>query len=87
MFANSYAHAFFFYALQMDHDAFVFTFIKMLKSAMQMEENNEFAQTTMLFCAKVAIAFEGEQTHPLLMDTCDWVMTVMLFLCFKVSAF
>lgn len=64
------------FRLQMDHDAFIYTFIKMIKSAMVAEETNEFAHTTLLFCARFVGSFEGEETHPLLADTCRWLLTV-----------
>lgn len=60
----------------MDHDAFIFTFIKMVKTAMVAEETNEFAYTTLLFCAKFVSSFDGEETHPLLVDICRWLLTV-----------
>lgn len=66
----------------MDHDAFMYTFIKMIKSAMVADENNEFAHTSLLFCAKFVGSFEGDETHPLLARTCEWLLTVSLvFVC------
>lgn len=62
----------------MDHDAFIFTFIKMIKTAMVAEETNEFAHTTLLFCAKFVSSFEGDETHPLLADICRWLLTVSI---------
>ncbi|XP_058983219.1 condensin complex subunit 3 isoform X2 [Musca domestica] len=62
---------------KMDHDAFIYTFIKMIKSAMVADETNEFAHTTLLFCAKFVGSFEGDETHPLLADTCRWLLTTI----------
>ncbi|KAM7341580.1 chromosome associated protein G [Cochliomyia hominivorax] len=62
---------------KMDHDAFIFTFIKMIKTAMVAEETNEFAHTTLLFCAKFVSSFEVEETHPLLADICRWLLTTI----------
>ncbi|XP_059225519.1 condensin complex subunit 3 [Stomoxys calcitrans] len=62
---------------KMDHDAFIYTFIKMIKSAMVADETNEFAHTTLLFCAKFVGSFEGEETHPLMADTCHWLLTTI----------
>ncbi|KAI8114901.1 hypothetical protein FF38_05342 [Lucilia cuprina] len=62
---------------KMDHDAFIFTFVKMIKTAMVAEETNEFAHTTLLFCAKFVSSFEGDETHPLLADICRWLLTTI----------
>ncbi|XP_075166347.1 chromosome associated protein G [Haematobia irritans] len=61
----------------MDHDAFIYTFINIIKSAMVAEEGNEFAQTTLLFCAKFVGSFEAEETHLLMADTCRWLLTTI----------
>ncbi|XP_055916686.1 condensin complex subunit 3 isoform X2 [Eupeodes corollae] len=62
---------------KMDHDAFMFTFIKMVKSAMEGEETNEYAYTTLLFCAKFVASYDVDDTHPVLVDTCRWLLTTI----------
>lgn len=62
---------------KMNHDAFIFTFIKIIKTAMVADDTNEFAYTTLIFCAKFVSSFEGEETHPLLADICRWLLTTI----------
>ncbi|CAD7077192.1 unnamed protein product [Hermetia illucens] len=63
--------------MKMDHDAFMFTLIKMLKCAMATEETNEYAQTTLAFCAKFVASYDGEDTHPILTATFKWLMSTI----------
>lgn len=53
----------------------------MIKTAMVAEETNEFAHTTLLFCAKFVSSFEGNETHALLADICRWLLTVSFLQC------
>ncbi|XP_055374016.1 condensin complex subunit 3 isoform X2 [Condylostylus longicornis] len=62
---------------KMDHDAFMFTFIKMIKSAMEAEENNEYANTTLHFCAKYISSYQSDITHPVLLDTFKWITSTI----------
>ncbi|XP_014086147.2 condensin complex subunit 3 [Bactrocera oleae] len=62
---------------KMDHDAFMFTFIKMIKTAMVADEGNEYADTTLLFCSKFVSSYDGEDTHPVLIDMCKWLLTTI----------
>ncbi|XP_011181583.2 condensin complex subunit 3 isoform X2 [Zeugodacus cucurbitae] len=62
---------------KMDHDAFMFTFIKMIKTAMVADEGNEYAETTLLFCSKFVSSYDGEDTHPVLIDMCKWLLTTI----------
>ncbi|XP_053966017.1 condensin complex subunit 3 [Anastrepha ludens] len=62
---------------KMDHDAFMFTFIKMIKTAMVADEGNEYAETTLLFCSKFVSSYDGDDTHPLLIDICKWLLTTI----------
>uniref|UniRef100_W8B3V5 Condensin complex subunit 3 n=1 Tax=Ceratitis capitata TaxID=7213 RepID=W8B3V5_CERCA len=62
---------------KMDHDAFMFTFIKMIKTAMLADEANEYAETTLLFCSKFVSSYDGDDTHPLLIDMCKWLLTTI----------
>ncbi|XP_036332520.1 condensin complex subunit 3 [Rhagoletis pomonella] len=62
---------------KMDHDAFMFTFIKMIKTAMVADEGNEYAETTLLFCSKFVSSYDGDDTHPLLIDMSKWLLTTI----------
>ncbi|XP_030372995.1 condensin complex subunit 3 [Scaptodrosophila lebanonensis] len=60
---------------QLDHDAFVFTFIKMLKTVLEAEDHNEYGNTALSFCAKFVTSFESEKTHPMLAATFNWLLS------------
>lgn len=60
----------------MDHDGFIYTFVKMIKTAMGADETNEYANMTLMFCAKFITSFEGEETHPVMIDVFRWLLTV-----------
>lgn len=40
------------------------------------DEGNEYAETTLLFCSKFVSSYDGEETHPVLVDMCKWLLTV-----------
>ena len=63
----------------MDHEAFMHTFINMIKAAMASEETNEFAHTTLLFCAKFFVSYTGDDTHLLLKEVFNWLTEVKIF--------
>jgi len=54
----------------------MFTFIKMFKTVLEADENNEYANTALAFCAKFVTSFESERTHPILAETFSWLLSV-----------
>lgn len=60
----------------MDHDAFIFTFSKMVKIAMSADETSEYAKRSLLFCAKFVTSFNTEETHPVLVDIFNMLLSV-----------
>uniref|UniRef100_A0A1B0GBP7 Nuclear condensin complex subunit 3 C-terminal domain-containing protein n=1 Tax=Glossina morsitans morsitans TaxID=37546 RepID=A0A1B0GBP7_GLOMM len=64
---------------RMDHDGFIYTFVKMIKTAMGADETNEYANMTLMFCAKFITSFEGEETHPVMIDVFRWLLTTISY--------
>uniref|UniRef100_A0A1A9Z578 Nuclear condensin complex subunit 3 C-terminal domain-containing protein n=1 Tax=Glossina pallidipes TaxID=7398 RepID=A0A1A9Z578_GLOPL len=64
---------------RMDHDGFIYTFVKMIKTAMGADETNEYANMTLMFCAKFITSFEGEETHPVMVDVFRWLLTTISY--------
>lgn len=60
---------------KLDHDAFMFTFIKMFKTVLEADENNEYGNTALAFCATFVTSFESEKTHPILAETFSWLLS------------
>uniref|UniRef100_A0A1A9WQH7 Nuclear condensin complex subunit 3 C-terminal domain-containing protein n=1 Tax=Glossina brevipalpis TaxID=37001 RepID=A0A1A9WQH7_9MUSC len=63
----------------MDHDGFIYTFIKMIKTAMAADESNEYANMTLMFCAKFITSFQSEETHPIMIDVLRWLLTTISY--------
>lgn len=64
---------------QMGHDAFLNSFIDVLKAVLEAEENNENANRALNFCAAFVSSFASELTHPLLPETFHWLLTVSIY--------
>ncbi|XP_062133815.1 condensin complex subunit 3 [Drosophila sulfurigaster albostrigata] len=62
---------------KLDHDAFMITFIKMFKTVLEADENNDYGNTALAFCAKFVTSFESEKTHPILAETFSWLLTTI----------
>ncbi|KAL7738641.1 hypothetical protein ACLKA6_006932 [Drosophila palustris] len=62
---------------KLDHDAFMFTFIKMFKTVLEADESNEYGNTALAFCAKFVTSFESERTHPMLAETFSWLLSTI----------
>lgn len=62
----------------MDHDSFVKSLTNMIKIAMQAEEKNEYAESTLVFVAKYAASYNTEDTHPVLLYLFHWTLTVSI---------
>ncbi|XP_060659779.1 LOW QUALITY PROTEIN: condensin complex subunit 3 [Drosophila nasuta] len=62
---------------KLDHDAFMLTFIKMLKTVLEADENNDYGNTALAFCATFVTSFESEKTHPILAETFSWLLTTI----------
>ncbi|XP_030558597.1 condensin complex subunit 3 [Drosophila novamexicana] len=62
---------------KLDHDAFMFTFIKMFKTVLEADEGNEYGNTALAFCAKFVTSFESEKTHPILAETFCWLLSTI----------
>ncbi|KAH8371869.1 hypothetical protein KR093_009194 [Drosophila rubida] len=62
---------------KLDHDAFMFTFIKMLKTVLEADEHNEYGNLAMSFCATFVTSFESEKTHPILAETFSWLLSTI----------
>ncbi|KAH8353986.1 hypothetical protein KR067_007681 [Drosophila pandora] len=60
---------------KMGHDAFLISFIDVLKAVLEAEENNENANRALNFCAAFVSSFASELTHPLLPETFHWLLT------------
>jgi len=70
------------FSLKLDHDAFMFTFIKMFKTVLEADENNEYGNTALAFCATFVTSFESEKTHPILAETFSWLLSVSAYCTF-----
>lgn len=65
-----------------NHKEFVKIFTKILLSAMQKEETNEYANTALLFCSKFITSFaegaddevDDEETHPMMTSIFNWLL-------------
>uniref|UniRef100_A0A1A9WZL3 Nuclear condensin complex subunit 3 C-terminal domain-containing protein n=1 Tax=Glossina brevipalpis TaxID=37001 RepID=A0A1A9WZL3_9MUSC len=64
---------------RMDHDSFIHTFVRTIKTAMAADESNEYAKMILIFCAKFITSFEGEGTHPVMKDVFQWVLTTVSY--------
>jgi len=71
-----------YFSLKLDHDAFMFTFIKMFKTVLEADENNEYGNTALAFCATFVTSFESEKTHPILAETFSWLLSVSAYCTF-----
>lgn len=67
---------------QLDHDAFMYTFIQMFKTILEADDSNEYGNTALAFCAKFVTSFESEKTHPLLAETFSWLLSVSVYCTF-----
>ncbi|XP_022229837.2 condensin complex subunit 3 [Drosophila obscura] len=61
---------------KMGHQAFLSTFINVLKTVLEAEESNENGNMALSFCAKIVASFESEKTHPVLAETFHWLLTI-----------
>ncbi|XP_034476603.1 condensin complex subunit 3-like isoform X1 [Drosophila innubila] len=62
---------------KLDHDAFMVTFIKMFKTVLEADENNEYGNTALAYCAKFVTSFESERTHPILAGMFSWLLSTI----------
>ncbi|KAH8279370.1 hypothetical protein KR026_008207 [Drosophila bipectinata] len=60
---------------RMGHEAFLATFIGVLKAVLEAEENNENGNRALNFCAAFVSSFASELTHPMLPETFHWLLT------------
>ncbi|XP_037942037.1 condensin complex subunit 3-like [Teleopsis dalmanni] len=59
---------------KVDHKTFLFNFIKIIKTAMEADEQNTYAQTSLLFCAKFVCSYGTDDAHPIFNDTFNWLL-------------
>ncbi|KAH8277757.1 hypothetical protein KR018_005347, partial [Drosophila ironensis] len=60
---------------KMGHEAFHGTFIEILKAVLEVEESNDNGTLALKFCATLVSSFESDQTHPMLADTFNWLLS------------
>lgn len=53
-------------------------FLNILQQLMIQEEANPFANTGLKFMAKMATSYEGEDAHPILLATFNWLLSVSI---------
>lgn len=61
---------------QIGHARYMECFLHTLQHLMTQEETHPFANAGLKFMAKMATSYEGEDAHPILVSTFDWLLSV-----------
>lgn len=65
--------------IQLGHDRFMECYIRTLQQLMLKDETQPFANAGLKFMANMATSYDGEDVHPILTATFQWLLGVSTF--------